>query len=57
MPGVAAQAGLALFARCCDIMNAVHGAKYYTTHDGIQGACGFLSAFIAFRKTVKAVCK
>lgn len=48
------EAGLALFARCCDIICAVHGAKYYTTNDGIQGVCGLASALLALRKVVNA---
>lgn len=42
-------AQLALFARGCDIFNALHSAKFYQT-ESIQGWCGFLSSYIAFKK-------
>lgn len=41
---------LELVARICGLINALHSAKWYVTSQGVQGVCGFVDAFINFRK-------
>jgi hypothetical protein len=41
---------LEIIARCADMMNALHSAKWYQTNDGIQGLAGVISAAINLRK-------